>query len=474
MKCKYCQAEMPENETVCPACGEVNETAAPAVQTKVIKATPGVIALAGTIIVLLAAVLVALVVGGLSSAAPAPTEPDASVTADPTGASDPSGEATVPPTTPADTGLEDETHKGTYSADDATVADARQTVVATMGDAHLTNGELQVFYWMEVSGFYSQYYSYAPYLGLDFSRPLDSQICTLVEPAVSWQQYFLKCALTNWKNYQSLLLEAEKSGFQVTDETREFLDNYSDEFTAEANNAGYEDVALYVYDNLGAGAELEDYLHFLNVVYTGSEYFDSLTAQYNPTDAEVEAYLDEHAEELAAQGITKNSCTVDVRHVLIFPEGATSETIRTETFSEDAWAASKTKAENLLAQWEAGEKTEDSFGALANEHSDDNGGNVTNGGLYEGVTPGQMVTNFNDWCFDPERQVGDYGIVTTEFGNHIMYLSGKTYTWMDSTRTAMINANSSKLLGEALEKYETKVDYKSILLGTAGVFTAVG
>ncbi len=478
MKCKYCQAEMPENETVCPACGKdntaeekteaVQET--PAVQTKVIKATPGVIALAMAIIVLLAAVLVALVINGLNagstdaSGESAPTEPSQSASV-PT-------EETVPPTTPADTGLNDETCKGSYSADDDTVAAARDTVVATLGDAQLTNGELQVFFWMEVSGFYSQYYSYAPYFGLDFSQPLDTQTCALLETPLSWQQYFLACAIDNWKNYQALMNDATAEQFQVSDKAREYLDNYSEKLTEEANSSGYEDVALYVYDMLGAGAGLEDYLSFWTMVYTGSEYFEALTSAYNPTDAEVEAYLQEHEEELIPQGIY----TVEVQHILCFPEGATSETIRTGTFSEEAWAAGMARAEDLLAQWEAGEKTAESFGALANEHSDDNDGNVTNGGLYEDVTYGMMVTEFNDWCFDPSRKEGDHGIVTTTFGHHVMYFGSRTLVedWMDTVRTIMINANSGKLLTETVEKYEMEVDYQSILLGTAGVFTAVG
>jgi hypothetical protein len=35
-----------------------------------------------------------------------------------------------------------------------------------------------------------------------------------------------------------------------------------------------------------------------------------------------------------------------------------------------------------------------------------------------------MLTAFNDWCFDPDRQVGDTGIVETSYGYHIMYFSG--------------------------------------------------
>ena len=35
-----------------------------------------------------------------------------------------------------------------------------------------------------------------------------------------------------------------------------------------------------------------------------------------------------------------------------------------------------------------------------------------------------MVTEFNDWCFDPERQEGDVGYVLTTYGYHVMFFDG--------------------------------------------------
>ena len=84
----------------------------------------------------------------------------------------------------------------------------------------------------------------------------------------------------------------------------------------------------------------------------------------------------------------------------------------------------KTEAEKLLEQWKTGDATEDTFAALANKESDD--GDGTTGGLYENVHPGQMVAPFEDWCFDESRQNGDYEIIETQFGYHIMYFVGDT------------------------------------------------
>ena len=118
--------------------------------------------------------------------------------------------------------------------------------------------------------------------------------------------------------------------------------------------------------------------------------------------------------------------TVSVRHILLKIDDSALDTA-SETYEADLQALKAEtlgQAEDLLAQWKAGEATEDSFAALANEYSEDPGSNTT-GGLYSDFAKGQMVQEFNDWCFDPVRKSGDTGIVYGESsgykGYHVMY-----------------------------------------------------
>ena len=59
--------------------------------------------------------------------------------------------------------------KGSYSAPNDEVLAAKDVVIATAGEFELTMGELQMYYWQEVSGFLNQYGSYAGYYGLDLT-----------------------------------------------------------------------------------------------------------------------------------------------------------------------------------------------------------------------------------------------------------------------------------------------------------------
>ena len=117
--------------------------------------------------------------------------------------------------------------------------------------------------------------------------------------------------------------------------------------------------------------------------------------------------------------------SIDVRHILIQPATGTiaSGEEGYEEEQEQLNADAKATAEELLQEWQNGDATEESFAALAMEHSTD--GSKYDGGLYTRVIQGDMVEAFNDWCFDPARRSGDTGVVETEYGYHVMYFVGE-------------------------------------------------
>ena len=119
-----------------------------------------------------------------------------------------------------------------------------------------------------------------------------------------------------------------------------------------------------------------------------------------------------------------------------------------------------------MKEWKNGKATEESFSDLAKEHSEDPG-SASNGGLYENVAEGQMVTEFNDWIFDAKRAGGDTGLVKTDYGWHIMYyVSGGLPAWKSDVVTAMKNADYDKKLSDLTEKYAPKTTQKNLDLIT--------
>lgn len=142
-----------------------------------------------------------------------------------------------------------------------------------------------------------------------------------------------------------------------------------------------------------------------------------------------------------------------------------SKNVRHILFTESVYGSdedAKAKAEEILATWQTGDATAESFGALAEEYSADSGSN-TNGGLYENVLKGVMVTEFNDWIFDETKQPGDTGIVKTTNGYHVMYLDGEgNAAWKVTSENALANTKFSDDGAAALAAHPAVYNDKSI------------
>lgn len=447
--CKFCNAELPEDTTVCPSCGKDNKKTLSPVST--------ILAIAAVVAVVVLTVGVMLGVKNTAQAQQAETavvETTVETTAP---------VETEPPTVPADGNPDDVTCKGTYTYEDDAVIAARDKVIATSGDFELTLAQLQVYYWMEVRNFMSQYGAYAAYFGLDINQSLDTQICNLTETSQTWQQFFLGSALNTWHNYRAMAAEADQNGYQMNELQLQAIANAGAELDEAAQANGFESGLDMIHSSLGNAAELEDYTYFMELYYKANGYYNQLAEQFHPTEEEMDAFFEEHADGYAASGITKQTKTVDVRHILLYPEGADGSNIFTEEFSEEAWAAGEASANAILEEFLTGEQTVERFAELAEKHSQDPGSNQ-NGGLYEDVQEGEMVQAFNDWCFDENRQVGDTGVVKTEYGYHVMYFCGSTPVWQQYVESDYITEKANALADELVAKYPLTVHYGDIML----------
>ena len=501
--CSFCGADMDEEQNICPACGkeqtaqqpvntpentnaevqpspeepvaaeapneeaataekpsvpeeasaeetpaEQAQAAAPPIKKGITSAPMVVLGIAA--VVLLAAILAVLILNGRNKDRVEVLPSEEATQATETTAPAETTEATVPPDGDPDTVA----CKGSYTVSDEEARQANGDIVATAGDRVLTNGQLQILYWRAVQNFYAQYGSYAQYFGLDHTQSMDTQLSGVDD--LTWQQYFLRDALESWKVFDAVAQQAREAGFQMSDENQKQLEEMDDGLTETAVNNGFADATAMIERNFGVGATLEDYKRFWEMYFLSSDYYNEVTGSYAPTAQEIAEYFNAHEAEYAEKGLDKTTSTVDVRHILILPEGATVENVTTETFSDEAWAAGEQKAQEILDAWLAGDKTEDSFAALANENSADTGSN-TNGGLYTGVTQGQMVEAFDEWCFDAARKIGDYGIVKTQFGYHIMYFCGSQLLWESQAESDMISQMSNDFINEAVAAADAKI-----------------
>ncbi|MBP3634388.1 MAG: peptidylprolyl isomerase [Oscillospiraceae bacterium] len=354
--------------------------------------------------------------------------------------------------------LDENAQEITLTADEVNTMMNQQ--IATCGDMTLDNRTLQYYYSNALMAFQNSYYNYLAYM-MDTSAPLDAQLNnSLGDGSATWQKYFLDNSLENFKTVAAMAQEAEKNGFTMSEDDQAYLDSMLDLDTM-AMMYGIPDAVTLVKQLLGPMATVESYTEQTKTEFLAQAYLQSLYEQIEVTDEEIGAYYDANADVYAQQNIQKiDENVMNVRHILIQPEAAEDGTI-----SEEAWAAAETEAQRILDEWKAGEATESTFGDLAEEYSTDPGSN-TMGGLYEEVYPGQMVTEFNDWCFDDARQTGDTGIVKTSYGYHIMYYvaQGDYVYWQKTCEDALLSEKLMEIREEVLEGYETTVDTTKIIM----------
>ena len=305
------------------------------------------------------------------------------------------------------------------------------------------------------------------------------------EGDVTWDQFLRDYAVKQMTLIVKEAKEAEANGHGADDHTEEEVASTIEQYTAYAKQNGYS-LKEYLKLAFGKTMTVSTFKDMIRLVDVASHYASEYSEELSYTASDLESYYNENKssfnvasyESLYFKGTADSTTDADGNTVAptdeenaaakekaiadadaalkLYQAGDPLETVslayesatysNTEAGSNSGdeaseWLFDESRAdgdstvittdsgsrEDALAQWKAGDATEDSFAAMANELSEDGGSN-TNGGLYTKVLKGQMVTEFNNWLFDESRQPGDTGVVYGESSNyagyHVMYFVG--------------------------------------------------
>lgn len=182
-------------------------------------------------------------------------------------------------------------------------------------------------------------------------------------------------------------------------------------------------------------------------------------------------YIDEDAKYIyivlkTSKASVEEDETYTVRHILVAPESgsnSSSSTSEKTEYTDEQWAAAKKKADSILAKFNKTDKSEYEFAKLAEQYSTDSastssGSNDSFGGLYESVTLGQKVPDFEKWSIDDSRKYGDTGIVKSDYGYHIMFFINDCPEY----QSKIIAQIKSDRLSNMIDKAEIKVHENAI------------
>lgn len=167
------------------------------------------------------------------------------------------------------------------------------------------------------------------------------------------------------------------------------------------------------YVNVTAGSSIPYDTTFVTKKQLPLEHAEQI---YNLAPGQVYGpYVDNGFYKLTRMIQKKSGATVNSSHILIAYAGAMRANPDIKRTKEEA----KAKADDLLRQINS---NPGAFAQLVATNSDDPG-SVSTGGVYEDVQPNQMVKPFNDFIFN--NPVGTTGVVETDFGYHVIKVTGK-------------------------------------------------
>ena len=365
------------------------------------------------------------------------------------------------------TGTQEQTPEPTtsgYAVSGEAATAANGNIVAKVGDLELTNGQLQVHYWSQVYNFLNYYGSYIAYLGVDFTKPLSDQVYDATNN-MTWEEFFLEIALENWSQMATISMMAEENGFTLSQEQQEELAATIENLEKNASSYGYADWEEMVTTEMGEGATPDDYIAYVKLDYFCSAYYKHLKEQNAPNETQINDYYAENESTIVSAGYGKDAGkVVDVRHILIKPEGGTlNDDGYTYTYTDAQWEAARQAAQVVYDLWLAGEKNEDSFAELAKKHSADS--SSTKGGLITDLAEGKTVEGFNDWIFADGREYGDHGLVKSVYGYHVMFYVATKEAWIRYCEENYASGIASAEMEKFAEDYTIETNYDLIALG---------
>ena len=369
-------------------------------------------------------------------------------------------------------------------------ASAASRTVATLGEAELTGGQLQIYYVNAIRHYLLSHEEPRP----DLSALLDQQLCPLGDGNLSWQHYFLQQAIDTWQT-ETLLLQAAQEpryiqeeaykpnetddlhgkyvaadlpvhGFLYADQDcytpnamhQAYLDGLEEQLDKLAKERGFENLKSYVKTVFGVGMDADMLVEAAQRYNTAYMFFTEESYDITVTEEEIDDFLTNRAGELTDVGPD----TVNIRHLLMVPTSGAAEA------TEEEWTNCEKQARGILQDWASNYMTQvmgkDSyFALLANQYSADAGSQI-NGGLYQRIQPGQLLSELDEWCFDEARQPEDTAIIRSRLGYHILFFQSRNDALRDAARQALTEIKQLERWQKLKEENPVKVNYSAIQL----------
>lgn len=292
------------------------------------------------------------------------------------------------------------------------------------GSRNYSVAEVNYVYNSQLMQILSYFGDYASYIGLDTSKPLDQQACSFGgeteegEDVYTWDDYFMEATYAHLKQNSALCAYAKFADISLDDEDMKAIDDNIASIDDAAEQNGYRSANKFLAANYGTGCTV-------NLIRSILEE-EALASKVQTLMGESFEYTDEQLKK-EYESVKDEYDTFDYDYYFVAAETTTDDE-GNEVASDEALAAAKTSAEELLKAVNDSENfadaTKEVIGQVDTTVTNEDGTTTTekqdaaptNG---EDVAGSELPAAISEWLL-AEREANDTDIVEADDGYYVV------------------------------------------------------
>ena len=329
----------------------------------------------------------------------------------------------------------------------------------------ITKGMVQYFFNSQYLAFYNLYGDDFETLGIDTSRPLSEQECSVDSTKASWYDYFMDITKEKLSDYliaaEEFLEENPEFIEESEEKVGEFLENLKT--TAKKENKDPDD---YVKDTFGASVTKNEIIKVMNLELAYNAYKSEYTKKFSITDELLEKHFEQNRKTLS---------TVHIIQYNVVQENSSAKSKKAADKKVKALCDAQSEEEflELIEEYTEEEcekaelsssETEDAIKSVLTDAEQER---ASYNGIYEE----------SRWAFDKERKAGDtaeFEYVNGDAKNRLVIFivsPAKRDTYKETSfRNISISVSDFKNESEAEEKAEELLNELQSSNGSAAKF----
>ncbi len=280
---------------------------------------------------------------------------------------------------------------------------------ATVGTEKFKVTDFNFYYYEAYYSFVNENYNQLGDLGLNIDKKLKSQ---QYDAEHSWRDHFRDEALDDMQEYQILNAEADKAGFDASDEVESVRAEKAETIRNACISANITDENKYLAKLYDGGMTEKIFYKQLASRTRAEAYRDVVLEKLAPSAADAEEFAQNYAGAEEYQ-------TADVVVTMVKPatDRSSGET------EERQWENAETYAKAIQTRAEQNGGGLEAYTALASRYSNLNDTDHPDG-HFAALTKDDVEDTLEAWCFDPARQSGDNAVLRDETGVYLVYFNG--------------------------------------------------